>query len=98
MSVYNISKGGRWPTSHTRISGIAVSAAMPCIIENIEARSISPFIINVRYAAEADVGLFQNLLYDIMGDHASRRVGFSVRQPEATKYLNCSRVNSEEVS
>ena len=38
-----------------RISGIAVSAAMPCIIENIEAQSISPFIINVRYAAEADL-------------------------------------------
>jgi hypothetical protein len=40
-----------------RISGIAVSAAMPCIIENIEAQSISPFIINVRYAAGADIPL-----------------------------------------
>ena len=44
-----------------RISGIAVSAAMPCIIENIEAQSISPFIINVRYAAKAVVEVFGNL-------------------------------------
>lgn len=54
-----------------RISGIAVSAAMPCIIENIEAQSISPFIINVRYAAEAVTAKFTGLLVPMYPDTAT---------------------------